>query len=159
MPVDNKIGPNEWRYGGNQPNHEKAAKVLNHELKGLSAIMAADEKQFFKLPLLAIIDFKGFRFLATTESMDPGSIVYGSDGETIKNDPTVHSELLKISKKMNIRPHLIGSSPTEIAISGDVTVYKFNKDDYYLTNLAHVLPPENVKEDLLNDKFFIYVTE
>lgn len=58
---------------------DHAMKAANHELRGLSTILAANI-QGLQIPLMALVDYNGFRLVATSLLPIQGSktLVYGS---------------------------------------------------------------------------------
>jgi Clustered mitochondria len=57
---------NLWMYGGDKgPNDEAAMKAASNELLGLSTYFSLGIKKL-RYPLLAIIDYKGFRMIAVS---------------------------------------------------------------------------------------------
>jgi len=142
-----------WLYGGYSQNDSTAAKASNHDLKGLTHCMIANENENFHFPLMALIDYEGFRMsVMTTLPINDETLVYGSRnaGKTMFKDEYVHENMLKIGKKLNLRPHLVSHNITEMALCGDVEIHNFKDDSqnvYYSLDLARVFPPACILDD------------
>eukprot|EP01125_Pyxidicula_operculata_P010592 TRINITY_DN3486_c0_g1_i1.p1 TRINITY_DN3486_c0_g1~~TRINITY_DN3486_c0_g1_i1.p1 ORF type:complete len:1904 (+),score=397.79 TRINITY_DN3486_c0_g1_i1:1-5712(+) len=156
--TDSVLPSGRWMYGGDSPKQEYAMKAAGHELNGLSYVMFTDFlkdgkdldqnlKGFFNYPLLAILDYQGFRLTAMTElPIRKETLVYGSDdgGVNVKFDEEVHDEMKEIAKKLNLRPHLVGdlSNGKQIALCGDLEVHRVADNELYILDTARVFPPE-----------------
>jgi len=108
--------------------------------------MIADEKGKFDFPMIAIVEYQGFKMtVAPTLPITKDSIIYGSDGEIIHTNIEVHEELQQIAKKLSLRPHMVFSSkPTITSLCGDIEIHKliFNKMDIFsVLDLNRVFPP------------------
>jgi len=51
---------------GIYPSDHEAMKVAGHELKGLNALVSCGMMLGLNFPLLALIDYRGFRLIATS---------------------------------------------------------------------------------------------
>jgi len=130
-PVDSKIGTS-YLYGGKNPDDLSAGKATNHDFLGLTHCMLSDDLGDTNYPLLALIDYQGFRLTVMTElPLTKESLLYGSNnaGVTIKTNEAVHEIMKKISKKLNLRPHMVKG--VEMALCGDVEIHQISNDCYF----------------------------
>ncbi|EFA75197.1 hypothetical protein PPL_11271 [Heterostelium album PN500] len=144
--VDVEIAPGLWMYGDTSRSDEKAQKSAGHELKGLNYFME-HSNGLIKFPLMAIIDYGGYRLLAISNlPITKKSIVYGSNdgGKTIHNsDPVIEKEMERLAGIMNIKGHMVGLvTPTLIYGPGDIEVHKGTDGNYYMIDFARAFPPE-----------------
>jgi hypothetical protein len=156
-PVDTCIDKRNgiWLYGGYNHDDNGAAKASNHDLKGQTYCMMADENVRLNFPLLSLIDYQGFRLtVMTTLPITSQTLVYGSNdaGKTIKNNNDVHEELKNIAKRLNLRPHLVRPD-IETALCGDIEIHNLTKENdnqpiYFALDLARVFPPTIPSNDI-----------
>jgi hypothetical protein len=65
--LDVELENGTWMYGGRERNDSLAIKSGNHELKGLIAYMGS-EISGLCWPLVVVVDYKGFRLVASSLS-------------------------------------------------------------------------------------------
>ena len=78
FPEDKEIGNNQWLYGGDTRNDFLAAKSAGQEL--LSANFVGSYSPLIKVPLMAVIDYWGYRLIATALlpiKESDSSLIYG----------------------------------------------------------------------------------
>jgi hypothetical protein len=126
---------------------ENAMKAASHDLKGLMAFFATNIADLH-VPLMATIDYKGFRLQAL--SMLPVSrstLAYGScDGAR-----TVHTDNERLNKLMqeagallNLKPHCVGPHETLVHAVADIEGHVGNDGRFWLLDFARVAPPQPV---------------
>lgn len=100
-------------------------------------------------PLMAIVDYMGFRLLATTvlPINSTTTLIYGSadGGLTVRNsDPSFTTFIANSATKLNLKPHVVGvgSSRQILHIAGDAQGHLGTDGRYYLVNLARTFPPD-----------------
>lgn len=102
--ADGSSGP----YNGSD---EAASKAAGHDLTGTTHYYSAGVKRLC-LPLMALIDYKGFRMTAQAFlPLGQQSLVYGSAdaGKTVlKSNPDFNEAMVEAAKKLNIRGHGVG---------------------------------------------------
>ncbi|KYQ99698.1 hypothetical protein DLAC_03638 [Tieghemostelium lacteum] len=162
--IDTEIREGVWMYGDNKRADGFAQKSANHEIKGLNHFMEASNCGLIRFPLMAIIDYRGYRLLAISQlPIDKTTIVYGScdAGKTVHNsDPLISQEMERISKILNLRGHTVGLSQTFIYGPGDIEVHKGTDGRYYMIDFARIFPPEyplvfqNQKETIGREIFY-----
>jgi len=161
-PVDSQLNKQGtlWLYGGKQRDNDSAVKASNNDMKGLTYCMINDEKQFLSFPLMALIDFQGFRMsVMTSLPLHKDSLVYGSAdaGHTLKANSEVHSYMLEMAEKLNLRLHNIRGHNAEMALCGDVEIHQIDQQEkklYYALDLARVFPPANLLLDSPSGSIF-----
>jgi hypothetical protein len=103
--ADGSSGP----YNGSD---EAASKAAGHDLKGTTHYYTAGIKRLC-LPLMALIDYKGFRMTAQAFlPLGKQSLVYGSAdaGRTVlKSNPDFNDAMVESARKLNLRGHCVGS--------------------------------------------------
>ncbi|KYQ99699.1 hypothetical protein DLAC_03639 [Tieghemostelium lacteum] len=144
--IDTEIREGVWMYGDNKRADGFAQKSANHEIKGLNHFMEISNGGLIRFPLMAIIDYRGYRLLAISQlPIDKTTIVYGScdAGKTVHNsDPLISQEMERISKILNLRGHTVGLTQTFIYGPGDIEVHKGTDGRYYMIDFARIFPPE-----------------
>ncbi len=129
-------------FGG---NNFIAAKVAGHELKALTALFNANEilQAGISLPLMALVDFMGFRLIACVIAVavvvgvlrrSEGShgrlalcpldgertLIHGTmdAGQNIKSDQSASEErkLLRVANHLNLKPHNIAGHLIPLAV-------------------------------------------
>eukprot|EP01133_Synstelium_polycarpum_P003664 gene3664-4217_t len=146
--VDTEIAEGVWMYGESKRCDEKAQKSAGHELKGLNHYLEHSKGGVIRFPLMAIIDYRGYRLLAISNlPIGKNTIVYGScdGGRTVHNsDPVVNEEMKRLASILNIKGHLVGlnSPPTLVYAPGDIEVHKGLDNRYYMIDFARAFPPE-----------------
>lgn len=115
------------------------------------------------VPLMCVVDFRGFRLIAgTPSSLTPLSVltvsvaalpiskttlIYGSadGGVTVKDeDPVFRENVEALFRELNLQPHFVGrkESGKVLAGPGDVEGHIGTDGRYYLLDFARLLPPE-----------------
>lgn len=130
-------------YGGKTRNDSLAMKSGNHELKGLIAYMGSEIKGLC-FPLSAIIDYKGYRLVATTVlPINNSTIKYGSanGGRTIHMSDRSLSLLMKEAAcKIGLAPlPLVGGN--ELFGPSDLEGHLGTDGRYYVVDFARAMPP------------------
>lgn len=139
-----KIGQS-WIFGGDKPSPEFARKSGCHELIGASYLFDCGVKDLH-LPLLATIDFLGFRVVAVSQlPIDSSTLVYGSDdgGSTVHNiDARAADAMKKVANSLNLSCHVVRNQ--EIWGPGDIEIHKSFKDGkLYIIDFSRLFPPEH----------------
>eukprot|EP01124_Arcella_intermedia_P005738 TRINITY_DN13389_c0_g1_i1.p1 TRINITY_DN13389_c0_g1~~TRINITY_DN13389_c0_g1_i1.p1 ORF type:complete len:1042 (+),score=212.71 TRINITY_DN13389_c0_g1_i1:877-4002(+) len=134
--------------------------------------MLADESVKFQVPLLAIIDYQGFRLtVMTTLPLTDKSLVYGSrnGGMNVVFDQSIHNDLVEIAKKLNLRSHSVSKAKVEMALCGDLEIHKMKKTTikgkvvegtdeedslFYALDMARIFPPAYWKPDAPRGSIF-----
>jgi len=120
-----------------------AAKAAGHELKGVMSFHNCFLKNFH-LPLMAIIDYRGFRVVAMSLlPIKDGRLIYGSDdcGKTVHNDVPDFAEKMRIAgEKLNLAGHTVDNKLIYAAF--DVEGHQAPDGRFYLLDLARTFPPE-----------------
>lgn len=135
-------------YGGSGgPNHEAAMKSLTNEILGLSAHMTTFIAGL-RYPLMAAVDFKGFRLLALSLiPINSSTLIYGSsDGgiSCINSEPAVADKMKEVADKINIKTHLSGfKDPKQISGPGDIECHHGLDGEIYVLDFGRLLPPED----------------
>jgi hypothetical protein len=139
----NEDGQPRWMYGGRQSNDFFAMKAAANELLGLSHMMQY-QVPGLSFPLMALIDYCGFRLVAvSTLPINKSTIVYGSHdaGRTVHNDDAEVAEAMqKLGSHLNLREHLV--CDTRIVGAGDIEVHKGLDGRNYVLDFARTFPPE-----------------
>jgi tetratricopeptide (TPR) repeat protein len=119
-----------------------AAKAAGHELKGVMSYYNCYLPNFHQ-PLMAIIDYRGFRLSAISLlPIREGRLIYGSDdcGATVFNMvPEFSEKMEKAARILNLASHTIAGQRIHSAY--DVEGHEAN-GKYYLLDLARTFPPE-----------------
>jgi hypothetical protein len=98
-------------YGGD----EFSAKAASLELQGLRSVFEwiRREKANLFVPLMAVVDVRGYRILASSLlSLPSDSLKYGSDdgGNTVHRSNAVLNALMeRCARDLNLKPHLVGA--------------------------------------------------
>ena len=120
-------------------------KVGSHELR--SAIrMFPYHSLGVRVPMMALIDWCGFRLLAMPLLPLPPSsppLLGSSDGgHTVhSSDPILTSIIARIGEDLHLSPHRVG--PLTLYTAGDVEGHLGTDGRYYLLDLARCSPPES----------------
>lgn len=135
---------NDWK-GIYQSDHH-AMKSGSLELKGLMRYYGF---KHIHVPLMAIIDFRGYRLLAESKlPIGPETLHYGSaDAGVTVNDGSSCPELRDLMKtvgtSLNLAGHWCGSpaQPSFLYSPIDVEGHRGHDGRYYVIDLARVFPP------------------
>lgn len=142
--------PLVWLYGGERPDDDNAMKAAGLELQGLGLIATSQMTQLH-VPLMALIDYKGFRLIATSLlPIGPDTLKYGSNdaGRTIKTGDQVMDHLMHgLGEHLNLRKHLVGKQRVPIVGPGDIEGHLGTDGRYYLLDFARLMPPETPLPD------------
>ena len=117
------------------------SKKATHELHTLSALYAASLPSSVCLPLMATVDYLGFRVKATATLpiYDESALVWGRDsGGQHKHSPPATDALLELAAALNIQPHSAVDGHI-VPLSSSVRVYR-SGERYYVTELNSVAP-------------------
>jgi tetratricopeptide (TPR) repeat protein len=129
----------------------RAAKVAGHELKGLTCYANANVTTLH-LPLMCLVDYRGFRLVAVSMlPLSKSSLVLGSgDGaRTVSYDVAngaaeLNAMLERAAANLNLAAHLVGptaDSLVRVWTAVDVEGHKGSDGRYYLLDFARTMPP------------------
>ncbi|KAL6049131.1 Histidine kinase A, variant 2 [Balamuthia mandrillaris] len=130
------------------PSDRFAMKVAGHELKGLTAMVSCGMMLGLHFPLLALIDYRGFRLIATSAlPISEDTIVYGScdGGQTVHSDMfEMNTKMEKIAKILNLKGHITGLGDIQKWIYGpcDIEGHRPNDGMLYVVDTARLWPPQ-----------------
>ncbi|KAH3765084.1 Histidine kinase A [Pelomyxa schiedti] len=120
-----------------------AAKVAGHELKSLVNIYK-EETYGLSLPLMALVDYRGFRLIAMTLlPITENTIVLGTSdaGQHFHTDEHVPSQILEsLASKLNLVPHKINDAL--IFTCADTEGHIAPDNRFYLLDFSRTFPPE-----------------
>ena len=135
-------------YGGDEAAAMKAAS------RELTALVACWRLTFeipeMALPLMTLIDYRGYRIIATTLlPISSNTLKYGSEdaGGIVKKglDAGVDSVAERLSEKLNLAPHVAGrnNQNTEIlSLPCDIELHRGLDNNIYIIDLARLMPCE-----------------
>ncbi len=135
---------------------EFAAKAASHELLGIQAILSKivdQEIDRLTVPLTALIDWNGFRLIASAVLPISGAetLCYGSadGGKSTRHDKYAAQLVQRAASVLNLKGHYVGNGPSKTFVygPGDMEVHCVGKpsnlkSDYYLLDLSRLFPPE-----------------
>ncbi|PRP85823.1 hypothetical protein PROFUN_06015 [Planoprotostelium fungivorum] len=132
-------------YGGD----EYSAKAAANELKGLVGIYKTHTSGIC-VPLMTLIDFRGFRLIAMS-ILPLHKIVYGSHdgGKTVHADDPLFNRLMsEAAQKLNIKGHAVGPIDNPKFIHGptDIEGHQGKDGRYYVIDFQRVFPPERPQD-------------
>ena len=149
-------------------NDTHCQKLASHELKGLIHVFNYATKLGLHVPMMTVLDYKGFRLTAMSRLPIKGNetLVYGSRdaGKTILLDRKFNEKLKIICEGLGLKSHKIipmSLRHSNDAISQAVTMHtpvdleghKGYDGRYYLLDFSRIFPPElpdkNVKGSYL----------
>eukprot|EP00698_Gefionella_okellyi_P008753 TRINITY_DN2189_c0_g1_i3.p1 TRINITY_DN2189_c0_g1~~TRINITY_DN2189_c0_g1_i3.p1 ORF type:complete len:714 (-),score=144.48 TRINITY_DN2189_c0_g1_i3:1496-3637(-) len=124
---------------------EFAMKAASHELKGVIAFAASKIVGLY-IPLMCVVDYYGFRMVATSVLPLSGrnSLVYGScdGGVTVEDkNPEVAFAMRSAAKIFNIKAHCVGSEEKLLYGPGDIEVHIGRDGRAYVLDTARLFPP------------------
>jgi hypothetical protein len=132
-------------YGGSDHFAQKAA---GHELKGL---MRYFMQPGLHVPLMALIDYKGHRLIASSilpiKAGEQGTIRYGSpDGgkHVYDADAELRKLMEQAGKRLNLKGHMAGQTKGErkfLFSPCDIEGHEGTDGRFYVIDLARVFPP------------------
>eukprot|EP01105_Mastigella_eilhardi_P009703 TRINITY_DN2284_c0_g3_i5.p1 TRINITY_DN2284_c0_g3~~TRINITY_DN2284_c0_g3_i5.p1 ORF type:complete len:849 (-),score=229.70 TRINITY_DN2284_c0_g3_i5:89-2314(-) len=130
-------------YGGD----EFAAKAAGHELLGITEISNCGVPGI-SVPLVALIDYCGFRLLASSElAVDHTTLKYGSadGGKTVHfSDEEIKQKMVTVARLLNLKGHMVGPPNNRQLIYGpcDIEVHRAMDGRVYVIDTARLFPPE-----------------
>lgn len=134
-------------YNGTQKGcNELISKALNHEFKGLLAFRNATGMKEIHFPLMALIDYRGHRIIATALlPIDQSTLKYGSFDEInfVKKDDKAISLIEEVCESLNLKEHKVGGEDGVYFMGpGSIEVHKGFDGKYYAFQFAKAMPPE-----------------
>ncbi|KAL6071990.1 lysine (K)-specific demethylase 2Aa isoform X4 [Balamuthia mandrillaris] len=138
-----------WMYGGaDGANDEAAMKAAGNELRGISRFMSASQDVDLHFPLLALIDYLGYRLMAITMLPINGETLrLGSDdgGRTVhNNDAALYNKVKKVAKRLNLKPHIVNYAT--LYGPGDLEGHLGQDNLHYVLDFGRCYPPEAPKQ-------------
>lgn len=125
-----------------------AAKTGGLELKGLMRYGSGSGMAGLSVPMMAIIDYRGFRLVAMSIlPISATTLVYGSNdaGLTMHDDlAAVSGMMARAGKLINIKAHICGVLPATCRpLFGptDIEVHLGSDGRFYVLDFARVFPP------------------
>eukprot|EP01105_Mastigella_eilhardi_P012347 TRINITY_DN2830_c0_g1_i6.p1 TRINITY_DN2830_c0_g1~~TRINITY_DN2830_c0_g1_i6.p1 ORF type:complete len:1280 (+),score=238.73 TRINITY_DN2830_c0_g1_i6:32-3841(+) len=123
-----------------------AAKLAGHELKSLVTI-CNQEVPGISLPLMALIDYRGFRLIAMTVlPIDKNTLILGSRDAGRKLCACANSDaqlaMQTLSSKLNVAPHFT-SADVEVFTCIDMEGHIGHDKRFYLVDFSRTFPPES----------------
>ena len=126
-----------------------AAKVGGHELKSAMRFSGA---RGLNVPLMALIDYRGFRLVAMAwvPTMGERTIVYGScdahKNVAHRDDAEFAATVERVARSLNLAPHVCGrTAPQTLMLPVDFEGHCVLDDDghkhFYALDFARVFPP------------------
>lgn len=138
--------PPQWMYGGSKPDDSKAMKAASNELLGLGAHLTTHTSGL-NYPLMALIDYKGFRVIAITVlPIDKTTIQYGSsDGgrNVYAKNEQLNEKMQNAGKQLNLKGHKTGKLETIIYGPGDIEGHLGHDNQFYVVDFGRLMPPED----------------
>lgn len=146
--LDVKIGEGskreKWLYGGKRRDDAAAMKAASNELLGLSSFIKCNSTNNIRFPMMALIDYCGYRLVAvSTLPINASTIVYGSAdaGKTVHNrDEKIANVMQDFGHDLNLREHMVFNTP--ITGPGDLEVHRGSDGFHYMIDFARTFPPE-----------------
>jgi hypothetical protein len=130
--------------GGAVPDMEAARKALGAELKGASGYLWSSAELCF--PMLAVIDYMGFRCLAISLlPISKDTLKYGSDSGgriAMNTDEKLNALMKQAGEKLNLAEHVVGKSMASISGPGDIEGHLGYDGRYYVLDFGRVYPCE-----------------
>jgi len=128
-----------------------ASKVAGHELKGAMAYFSAFYDQNVCLPMIALVDYLGFRLIVMSLlPVDKETIIYGTadGGFTIHADDSHFNNMMEIAAtRLNLESHRCGlqkfgdDEGTLLHSAADVEGHRGKDGKYYLLDFSRTFPP------------------
>lgn len=146
--TDNNLADSDkkpmWMYGGEERNDVAAIKAAGLELQGLISFYNAADYESIHFPLMALIDYHGYRLIALSIlPVEKKTIIYGSAdaGRTVHaKSEEFNRIMLNLGKQLNLCPHNVGGKI--MAACGDIEGHLGKDGKYYLLDFARTFPPE-----------------
>lgn len=129
-----------WMYGGATPSTEFAMKAAKHELRSTIAYFSTNT---CRVPLVALVDFRGYRVLCSSMlPIDGTTICYGSSdaGKTIHADEDAAKLFDEAGAKLNLKKHKFKG--VEVCAPVDIEGHHGHDGNMYCIDLARLFPPE-----------------
>ncbi len=139
-------------------DHSSAAKVAGLELQGLRAYYGT-QMNGLHFPLMAMIDKKGFRLIASS-LLPLKELVYGSNdaAHTIFRENAQMNALLEAAgKKLNLKPHMCGMTPEASKLMYscvDLEGHLGQDGRLYLLDFSRAMPPVTPSRSKPNSHLF-----
>jgi tetratricopeptide (TPR) repeat protein len=125
-----------------------AAKAAGHELSGVIGYFNLGLRDL-SVPLMALVDFMGFRLIAMPLlPIDGSTIVYGTGdgGRVVHASSRIFNERMhQAAAKLNLATHVCGMNPAACATlhsAADIEGHIGSDGRLYLLDLARTFPPE-----------------
>jgi tetratricopeptide (TPR) repeat protein len=164
----------------------RAAKAGGHELKGLECWIDAGVPQL-KLPLVTLVDYRGYRLVAISWLRNMGKLVIGSGPSATpcylpdNTCPTMNYDTAngahradalvgRAARHLNLRRHYIGfnampnnatSTATQSWTGFDVECHasRCSADEFFMLDFHRTLPPQALltDDDRANRHFFVHM--
>eukprot|EP01126_Amoeba_proteus_P028677 TRINITY_DN2825_c0_g3_i3.p1 TRINITY_DN2825_c0_g3~~TRINITY_DN2825_c0_g3_i3.p1 ORF type:complete len:507 (+),score=82.33 TRINITY_DN2825_c0_g3_i3:197-1717(+) len=146
---DKELSDGTFMYGGSSADYQLASKAAGQELLCTNYFSVCSD--FIFTPLMAIVDYCGFRLTAISLlSISDDTLVYGSSdaGATFHNsDFLINSEMKVIGELLNLQEHAVNSK-IRFSVCGDIEIHKNPNDGlYYCIDAARLMPPEVPSND------------
>lgn len=125
---------------------EIAMKAAAHELLGLRECMAAGVEGLH-VPLMCLIDYRGYRLIAMS-ILPVAELIYGScDGgrHVYAVDDEMNDKMQLLGQRLHLKPHLAGSTGFSQAMiygPADIEGHRGDDDRFYLLDFQRLMPPE-----------------
>ena len=133
-----------------------AMKVAGHELKGLQHYLSCDIPELC-FPMIGLVDFLGFRLIAITLlPLGKNSMLYGTAdaGKTIHDNPKLCGMMATAAQKLNLAPHICGSSGTLLSSAADIEGHIGTDNRYYLLDFSRSMPPTTPDQSIPQSHLF-----
>ncbi|MEN8237451.1 MAG: hypothetical protein ABFQ95_07945 [Pseudomonadota bacterium] len=146
---DQEIKDEVWLYGGKSQKDHLAFKNAGQELLGAQYVTSYGG--LFETPLMAVIDYRGYRLMATSLiPITSTSLVYGSAdaGKTVHDaNLQVRQAMDQMGSAFNLQPHPVKNINMALCCDVEVHECELNQDQisYYCLDLARVFPPETMQ--------------
>ena len=90
-----------------------SAKIAGHELKGLLACVNELSDEGLESPLMALVDYKGFRLIAMSQmpiSKETQALGSCDGGKTVLNkSKELYAKFERLGKSLNLKGHMVGA--------------------------------------------------
>lgn len=139
-------------------DHSSAAKVAGLELQGLRAYYGTHTPGLH-FPLMAMIDKKGFRLIASS-LLPLKELIYGSNdaAHTIFRENDDLNKLIETaSHRLNLKPHMCGLTPDRSKLMYscvDLEGHMGTDGRFYLLDFSRVMPPVTPSRSKANSHLF-----
>ena len=158
--LDNVLGNSDvYMYGGNEQRDDLAMKAASIEMRNMQVILTARNSKLL-MPLMCVLDFQGHRIIASSLiPIDDTTLAYGSSdaGATVmKTNPELNEIVESLGKKLNLKEHYTGSKKfgKVLYMPGDIEGHIGKDGNYYMLDVARLMPPEAQKPGKFDRKVF-----